>query len=342
MKRNILVLLVTTLFLWACGGDISTDTKDAEISVALFIPGVLAGSPTYEMMNEGVKKAAQEKKNVKVRVVEGGYNQAEWQSQVTALAATKEYDFIMTTNPAMPEICAEVRKNYPNQKFLIWDGYLEGNKGIVTVQFNDRELAYIMGYLARLITQAQLKGTNPDLKVGLIAGQEYPVMNQAIKPGFEQGMLSLGAGVELDFRVIGNWYDATKATELANSMFDSGVDVILPIAGGANQGVVSAAKERGAYVLWYNTDGYSIQPGIVAGSGLIRADKAAYDWTKQAFEGTLEWGTATTVGVKDGYIDLITNNSQYKKIIPKEAQSKLAELLQRMKSGELVLEMPKL
>ncbi|HEB09960.1 MAG TPA: BMP family ABC transporter substrate-binding protein, partial [Spirochaetales bacterium] len=37
----------------------------------------------------------------------------------------------------------------------------------------------------------------------------------------------------MDFRVIGNWYDANKAADLANSMIDSGVDVIATIAGGA-------------------------------------------------------------------------------------------------------------
>ncbi|WP_028974596.1 BMP family ABC transporter substrate-binding protein [Spirochaeta cellobiosiphila] len=340
-KSTLLILMAVSTFLFMSCGNKQEAAGDGKLSLAVFVPGVLAGSPTYEMMDKGVRKAASEFDNVSVKTIEGGYNQGEWLSQVTALAASKEYDIIFTSNPSLPELCAEAQKSYPDQKFVIWDGYRENQPNMATMRFNDRELAFLLGHLARQITQGQMPLANPDQKIGLIVGQEYPVMNGAIIPGFKQGVLALGEGTEVDIRVVGNWYDAGKATELANSMFDSGVDVILTIAGGANQGVVAAAKERGKYVLWYNTDGYSIDSHIV-GSGLLLADKAAYEWTKKALEGTLEYNKAITVGVKEGYIDFISDNKNYIKQVSPEIQQAQSQLMDRLKKGELTLSMPKL
>ena len=48
-----------------------------------------------------------------------------------ALAATQEYNWILTSNPSMPDVCKEVFKAFPKQKFIFMDGYLAGNAGIV-------------------------------------------------------------------------------------------------------------------------------------------------------------------------------------------------------------------
>jgi len=340
MKKMVMIILAALVIL-SCQKKADNTEEEAQ-SLAVFVPGVLAGSPTYEMMDRGVRQAAEEFGGTTVKTVEGGFNQGEWISQVTALAASRQYDVIFTSNPSMPEICSEVQESYPDQKFVIWDGYRENQPNMATMQFNDRELAFIMGHLAYQITAGNMEFTNPDLKIGLIVGQEYPVMNQAIIPGFEQGILAQGdPSSQVDIRVLGNWYDAGKATELANSMFDAGVDIIMPIAGGANQGVIAAAKERGKYVLWYNTDGYSISPQIV-GSGQIEAEKAAYQWTKAALEGSLEYGKAITVGIQDGFITFLTDHKNFSQKVSPEIQEAQKALMERFQSGDLSLDMPKL
>ena len=44
------------------------------ISVLVFIPGVVAGSPTYEMMVDGVMDFAGENDGINVRIYEAGFN----------------------------------------------------------------------------------------------------------------------------------------------------------------------------------------------------------------------------------------------------------------------------
>ena len=110
MKRNWKAILIGFILLgllvpglaFAAG---KTETPAAEakpFNIAVFVPGVVAGSPLYEQMVEGTGKAAAEYPNVSVKVLEAGFNQAEWEEKMTSLAATGEYDVIVTSNPAMP------------------------------------------------------------------------------------------------------------------------------------------------------------------------------------------------------------------------------------------------
>jgi simple sugar transport system substrate-binding protein len=307
-------------------------------SIAVFIPGVIAGSPLYQMLAEGVEEAAAGYAGTAVKIVEGGFNQAEWQDRVTELAATKAYDLIVSSNPALPEICEKVSRAFPEQKFLLLDGKLEGNPSIYTFRYNQFEQAFLAGHMAGLVTTSDMPGANPDLKIGLIAGQEYPDMNMAIRPGFLAGARRVHEGIDLDFRVVGNWYDATKAQELANSMIKAGVDVILPISGGANQGVIKAAEESGIYLHWFDISGYENAPGRVIGSTALLQRKAAYEKTLAAMEGRLPFGHAETVGIADGWIEFIDDDPLYIEHVPENLRRLQSELFQELRSGALKLE----
>lgn len=313
---------------------------EAGFSIAVFVPGVVEGSPTYEMLVAGVQRAAAERPGTQVRVIEGGFNQAEWPQSITSLAATRDYDLIVTSNPSMPEIADEVSRSFPDQRFLVLDGYLSGNSSLYTVQFNQREQAFLSGYFAALVSSSRMEHSRPGLRAGLLAGQEYPIMNRVIRPAFELGLQSVDPSAVLDFRVLGNWYDAAAATELANSMIDSGADVILTISGGGNQGVISAARTKGAYVLWYDSSGYDEAPGIVIGSTRVKLDHAAYLRTLEAIDGILEFGSAEMLGVADGFVDFDTEHRLFERHIPQQVRSELAAMIARLREGDLQLEMP--
>ena len=109
-----------------------------------------------------------------------------------------------------------------------------------------------------------------------------------IVPGFELGAKKADPNTVIDVRVLGNWYDASKAAELAISMFDAGVDVILTVSGGANQG----AKARRKYVLCLDEDLYELAPGTIAGCAALSQERAVYERVIDAVEGNLPYGEA--------------------------------------------------
>jgi simple sugar transport system substrate-binding protein len=303
-------------------------------TIAVFIPGALQGSPTYELLDAGVRQAAAEVVGTKVKTIEGGFNQAQWGEQLASLAASNEYQWIVTSNPAMPEICAPIAQAYPAQKFIILESY-STNPSFATLSYNHRELAYLHGVLAGLVTRNR-KGA---AVTGLVAGQEYPDMNNAILPGFREGFQSVLPAGKVEFRVVGNWYDAGKGAELAKSLFSQGATVVLPIAGGAGQGVVSAAKKAGKAVLWYDTDGYALEKGIVAGSGVIHQDKATYQLVKKALAAKLEYGNPQVVGVREGLLDYVTTSAAYVAVLPAAVRTAFEVVVGQFRSGKKTLPM---
>ena len=345
------VMLITVFLISGCqkkGRDAGKEAVSADqaatagqaVSVAVFIPGFVEGSPNYEMLVQGSREAVEETDGATLKVVEAGFNMAEWEEKLTSLAAFGGHDIIVNSNPAMPAICAAVAEKYPEQRFIVIDGYLRDHPQIHTVIFNQVEQGFLVGYMAGLVTTSQMAGANPDLKVGLVVGQQYPVMDQAIRPGFEKGLQAVNPGIKVDFRVVGNWYDAAKAANLAESMFDTGVDAILVIAGGAAQGVLKTAKSRGRYVLWFDSNGYALEPGSVVGSSVIHLAKATYESLLKAFAGELEYGTPRKLGVRDGYVEFITEDENFRNSVPRETRREMERIMKDFRAGNLELPMP--
>ena len=337
------LLLVLVLGSLAVSGCSKKAAK--EVSIAVFVPGVMAGSPTYEMLAAGSVEAVEEynkrtNQNVKIDVIEAGTNQAEWSSKLTAVTAGNKYSLIVSSNSSLPAIIEPLTEQFPEQKYLVLDAYLENNSNVATVNYNQREQGYLTGYAAGLATTADssvFPYTNSAKKIALIAAQEYPVMNEIILPAFEEGAKAADSGVSVEFRIVGNWYDASKSADIARSLYEEGVDVILPISGGANQGVISAAQSLNFYVTWFDNNGYDKAPGLVISSMALEQKKLAKEMVSAYLEDKLEFGTAKTVGIKDGYITFVKDDPVYRQNIPAAFIDQLSAVEADIKAGKLKL-----
>lgn len=312
--------------------------------IAVFVPGVVSGSPTYEMLAEGVTAAVNDwnvsnaDDQASVTVIEAGTNQAEWSGKLTAVAASGSYDLIISSNPSLPELVAPLTEQFPNLKFVILDAYLEGNAAIATVQYNQKEQAYMAGYAAGAATiSTELAFANPEKKVALIAAQEYPAMNDIILPFFEEGAQDAAPGTTVEFRVVGNWYDASKGAEIARALYNEGVDVILPIAGGAGQGVIAAAQELGFYITWFDDNGFAQAPGYIISSTVLEQNRMAKEVTTDCLKGNTAFGTARTVGVREGYIRFVQDDPLYISTLPESERERIDAVYAKIKKGTLVL-----
>jgi riboflavin transport system substrate-binding protein len=337
MRRGHVALLGVVLSVLLVG----TAGAAGPVRVAVFVPGVVAGSPLYEQLVSGAQKAQAEFPQMAIKVVEGGFNQAEWPEKLTSLAATGEYTWLLSSNASMPSIAADVVRTFPKQKFIIMDGYLAGNPQIYTLMYNQVEQGYLAGYMAGLVTKSRMKGADRP-KVGAVVAQEYPVLTQQILPGFQQGFHAVDPRFELDYRVIGNWSDANKAADLANSMMDAGVSVILPIAGGAGQGVVKAAQNRGRFVVYFDANTYSLAPGTIVGCAILDQQRAVYETLKKAIQGTLPFGTADVVDARGGYVDFADKDPLYTRNVAADIRAQMATIIGKFRSGALALPVPRM
>ncbi|MDC7124470.1 MAG: BMP family ABC transporter substrate-binding protein [Spirochaetales bacterium] len=316
--------------------------EDKGFNLAVVVPNVVAGSPLYEQMVAGAEQAIKEHPGSSMKVFELGFNQAEWGEKMTSIVATGLYDAVITSNPSMPDICKSIAEQFPMQKFIFVDGYIDGHPQMASFLYNQYEQSYMLGHLSALITKGDMPGSNADLKIGMIVAQEYPVLNKMILPGFKDGAKSVDPSITVDFRIIGNWYDANKASELAGSMIDAGVDVIGVICGGAAQGVFEECGKQGKYVVFWDDVSYSKAPGVIVGSGALYQNRLVYEVITKAIENTLEYGKGQKLNVSDGYVGFVTEDPDYISTVPEEIRIKQKALFESIKSGETVLQTPEL
>jgi simple sugar transport system substrate-binding protein len=323
--------------------DPGAQTKGAEsLSILVYIPGMVAGSPPYETLVAGAEHFAAAHTGVQIKVYEAGFNQAEWEEQLTSLAASGAYNLVLTSNPSLPEICAAVGKKFPNQKFIITDADFTGNPQISTYLFNQYEQSLYLGYLAGLITVSGMEHANPEKRIGFIAAQEYPLLNNHLIPGFLAGAQRVDPEITLDVRIIGNWFDATKTAELASSMITAGVDVFAAIAGGAVQGLFKTARERGAYVVNHNSNAYQSAPGIIVGCGVMKQKELVEEILADVLAGTISYGTSKIIGIKEGYLDFAADDPAYINSVPEAIRTRFNTFMEDMRTGRIEYTLPPL
>jgi basic membrane lipoprotein Med (substrate-binding protein (PBP1-ABC) superfamily) len=219
--------------------------------------------------------------------------------------------------------------------------------------YNQYEQALFLGHLAGLVATSTMSHTNAangegPPRIGFIAAQEYPLLSRQIVPGFIDGARLVDPAIELDFRVIGNWYDANKAADLASGMIYAGVDVFTSIAGGAAQGIIRAIQEsassgkRSAYAVFFNTNEYGRAPGLVVGCGIMEQKKLVKEILADALAGKIQWGSSKTVGVNDGYLNFIFDDQGYRDSLPPEIRERFAAFMDDLRAGRIEYTIPPL
>jgi len=326
MKKLILIAVIASLFTSGC---FKRQLADG-MSVLVFVPGHIAGSPTYELMVQGALEFAEKNPTVSLKIYEAGFNQAEWGQQIAEMVSSRQYDIFLSSNPSLPELCAAVASLFDQQKFIILDADYQGHSQIRTYSYNQYEQSLFLGYLAGLITTSDMPYANPSKRIGFIAAQEYPLLTREMIPGFLDGAQLVDPQIQLDRRIIGSWADAAKAAELASAMMDSGVDVFTSIAGGAAAGMLKTAADRGAYVLSYNTNEYNSAPGVVVGCGTIETKKLVMEILEQALNDEIVYGISETVGLKEGYLNFIFDDPGYYDNVPENIRQKFETFIREM------------
>jgi len=324
----ILILIIMVFFAMGCEGKKSAKPKE-DLSALIFITGVIAGSPTYELLAQGALEFARNNPKANIKIYEAGVNQAEWERQLGEMISMGEYDVVIGSNPSLPAICVNISKIFPNQKFIILDASYDGHPQIKTYLYNQYEQSLLLGYLAGLITVSDMPYANKQKKVGFIAAQEYPLLTGHMVPGFIEGAKLADPDIELDFRVVGSWADANKAAELASAMMDAGVDVFTSIAGGAAQGLIKTAAEKKAYIVWYNIDAYALAPDIIVGCGLMEQKKLTMEVLNSVKNGTIQYGNAEVLGIRDGYLGFVFDNKAYTEL-PKNIREEFEDFMNNL------------
>jgi basic membrane protein A and related proteins len=307
------------------------------LSVAFYVNNTLGDKGFFDYAQMGLQKA-QKDLGYEFKTVEGGTNQADWQSGLESLVSSKKYDLILVGTSQMTDIVKDLASRYPDQKFIFFDDKITGVPNVYSWTFSQAEGSFLAGAFAALSTEStDLKAANPDKVIGFIGGMDIPIIRD-FQSGYEQGAKYVDPSVKVVASYIGDFTNAPKGKELALAQFNSQkADIVYQVAGPAGLGVLEAANSVGKYAVGVDGNQNPLYPGTVLTSMMKNNDTSVFRALDLFKQGKLEFGKSEVLGLKEGGVGL-AKDDLFNKYVPKSIQDKLSEIEQKLSNGEIKVE----
>lgn len=334
MKKKILVLLLAlTLLLTACGQGKKIMYVGDNPNVALII--AKRGDMGFNDSAVVGLNTAEHDLGAVTSLVEHQNKKEDFEK--IFLDTAKGYQHIIIMSSMMKEPLEKHAAEFPDTKFLMYDGEIDWSKGnfenVSCVIYRANESSYLAGYLAAAITETG--------KIGFIGG----INNQNIQDfavGFIAGARHRNPDIEILLDYAGSFADSEKGKTIAQTMVDDDVDIIFAPAGGTATGVLEVLAENDRWMIGVDTDQYasyfaSGQENLanqIVTSATKDISGVIYRTIENYTKLQVETGLTKTLGLKEGGVSL-AKNDRYQAIVPQAVQDDLDQIEQQIISGEL-------
>ena len=323
-----------------------TEAPAKKLNVALVVAGSLGDKGFNDSAKAGVDMAA-ETYGVTAQVVEiPSSDKTRFEPTLLDLADTGEYDLIIASGNAMREVLENVSKEYPDQKFYLFDAAVNYDNGtfenVYCNTFLQNEASFLAGIVAAgMTTSGALEDLNDDALVGNVLLMDMAVINDFMV-GFIEGCQYADPNVKINSAYIGG-VDAAKAKDIAIAMYQQKVDIVFQVAASAGLGVIEAGKEHNGYVIGVDSDQAMAlmdsnpeAANRILTSVLKRSDMAIYRVITMMMENNVPWGTSEKLGMKEGCVGLAKNDI-YESMVTEEVRNMVEEAEQKIASREIVV-----
>ena len=230
--------------------------------------------------------------------------------------AAGSYNLIFGIGFALKNAVADAAKEHTDLNYVLIDDVIKDQKNVVSATFADNEAAYLAGVAAAKTTKTK--------QIGFVGGMESEVISR-FEAGFKAGVASVDSSIKVQVDYAGSFGDAAKGKTIAAAQYAAGADVIYQVAGGTGAGVFSEAKDLNekknedekVWVLGVDRDQkaegeYTSKDGkksnFVLASSLKKVGESVKDLAKKAADGKFPGGKVITYSLKDGGVDLTTDN----------------------------------
>lgn len=357
LKRAVAIIAVgaaTIALAVGCSPSSSSVKKsdDGALRIKFVINGTLGDKSFFDSADAGLKAIA-DKYGYKIDVVELGSERSKWQPGFEDAAAAGDYDIFVAGTFDSVDFVSKLAPQYPNKKFWLFDApadYAGANggcsnkcKNVYSITFKQNEGGYLAGAIAAgTLNAGSLPGAESAHKAGVIGAVEIPVI-QDFGVGFKAGFEAAGGSKsDVTEQYVGGstpFADAPRAKEIANSMYGQGAGIVWPVAGSSGFGVFESAVEQARYAFGIDSDQSQtlqkpeqrerIITSILKNVGAALEDAAARDKA-----GTLPYGTAESLGLKQGAVGYV-DNAQYQKLVPQDVRDNVAKIAKQIADGSI-------
>ena len=273
---------LTIALILACFAMVATEPASAAVKIGLIYDVRGRGDLSFNDAAYAGAKKASDAFNLKLTEVNPG------QSTDTELAlrrlAKLRYDIIIGVGFRFREPIQRVAGEFPNVKFALIDEVVE-KPNVASLTYRAQEGTFLAGVIAALKTETK--------KIGFIGGMKIPLL-EAFEIGFDAGRQAANPDVQLLVDYVGvtpqAFDDPAKGKELAIAQYNKGADVIIAAAGASGLGVLEAAKSLKKWIIWVDSNGNHLAPGLVLTSVIKGVEISVYETIKSVHEGTFTGG----------------------------------------------------
>ena len=221
------------------------------------------------------------------------------------------------------------RPEYPDVYFVSPDCAISDLENVASAFYREQEAAFLLGALGGKLTKSN--------KLAFIGSNSNVIMNR-FDYGFQAGVKYVNPKATVTSTQTGSYTDVNKGKEIANMLYDQGVDYIAPAAAACNVGVFQASSERGGNCWTFGAaDGqFHLMPDRIVASQVKRVDNTCYRFLKEIAEGNFKGGTPVEMGLKEEGVDLLyTTNETLKATIPQETIDQVEALRKDVIDGKI-------
>ena len=243
--------------------------------------------------------------------------------------AKLRYDLIIGVGFLFQEPMDRVARDFPDTKFALIDAIID-QPNVASLTYRAHEGTFLAGVLSALKT-----GTE---QIGFIGGMKVPLV-EAFEIGYRAGIQAANPEAELVADYVGvtpqAFNDPAKAKELALAQYNRGVDIILAAAGASSLGVLEAAKTTGKWIIWVDSNGNALAPGLVLTSVIKGVEISVYETIKSVQEGTFSGGLKD-YGLKEGGVEYIVDDNN-RELLPSEILEQVAAFEAKIIAGDITV-----
>lgn len=361
MKKLIAMLLVLVMSfgLVACGGSDSSDSSSDEASseeggeesgkvynVAYLVNGNLGDKSFFDSCEAGLEQLESDGRITLKTIEMGGTDEDKpvWLSTLYEVSDAAEYDVVVCGTYQMPDYLKEVAEQYPDQKYVIFDDntYVGECDNVVNMTYKQNDLGYLMGvFAACMTTDTSVEDINEDAVIGFVGGVDSPVINDFLY-GYIAGAQSVNPDIKVDTRYTNDYVDTAIAKEYGGSMInDNKCDIIWGVAGNAGNGAAEAALENGGcWFLGVDSDQeltFSEDlAAITLTSGLKNIGNSMIWFFDELDAGNEYWGTEVNLGIAEGGVGIVTDKN-FDKYASDETKAAVQAAQDGILNGDIVV-----
>ncbi len=308
--------------------DLPDDTDALPLRVTMIYPSDCIGDSGYcDSFHIGVRTAEAE---LGISLIEVAGMQSDPEvAEMQIREAAQNSDLVLTAGYQMGAPLAMAAPDFPDVKFAIFDVALDV-PNVASINYKANEGSFLVGAIAALKSDSG--------KIGYIGGADVPLLQE-----FEAGYVAGVHAVNPDAVVIVEYIsdDAIgfgmpeRAKEMALAQYESGADVIYTAAGGAGNGVLEAAREQQKFIIWVDSNGNYLEPGIVLTSMVKELSASVIKVINETAEGTFIGG-ARYLGLRDGGVSYAVDEHN-RSLLSDDILNHVESLKAQIIAGEIVV-----